>query len=136
MQPLSIFEGSRYSATQGRGRRLYYGLSSVPAERQPKKTILDYRDTDGKMSVTVVTKTPGGKSVGYRPKQDSALYEIAFEEGGQVPKAMQGVFTGIRECTARIQAWVQSDEAARSAERNARETAAKADKKLSDGKEK
>lgn len=88
------------------------------------------------MSVTVVTKTPGGKSVGYRPKQDSALYEIAFEEGGQVPKAMQGVFTGIRECTARIQAWVQSDEAARSAERNARETAAKADKKLSDGKEK
>lgn len=42
--------------------------------------------------------TAGGKRVVARPLNNRSIHEIVMEGGGQMPKELQGVFSGLASC--------------------------------------
>lgn len=61
------------------------------------------------MKTTIVGKTKKGKNIGYGVRDGEALYSIYFPSGGEVPAALQGLWTDEWQIRNAIAAYVNKD---------------------------
>ena len=62
---------------------------------------------DEKNAVRPLTETVKGKTIGWRTVVGSGLMEFAFVEGGELPKALKGRWTSIRDMKALAESYVE-----------------------------